>query len=84
MANQLPTTAPTAGDKAYGKIHKTTNNDPKMGAVWVYNRVLVKDEDGELETLLLTDHELGVIRARVQKNPEEHLEPTWLDKLRSL
>tara|TARA_Y100000310_G_scaffold148872_1_gene148153 strand:+ start:251 stop:508 length:258 start_codon:yes stop_codon:yes gene_type:complete len=85
MADQLPTTEIVPRAKLiYGRLHKTINSDPKASAKQTYNRVLVKSEKGQFETLLLTDGELDRIRARSAKNPEEDLVPTWTDKLRAL
>jgi hypothetical protein len=84
MAAQLPTTAPSRGSTDFGKLHKTDNNDYKDFAAWIYNRVLIKNEEGEFETLLFTDNELKVARARSEKNPEEMLTPSLVDKLRAL
>lgn len=47
-----------------------------------YYAVLVWDTDlNEWQNLLMTEHELGEIRPRAQKNPEDTPRPTWLDVL---
>tara|TARA_Y100000310_G_scaffold339251_1_gene431378 strand:+ start:1693 stop:1953 length:261 start_codon:yes stop_codon:yes gene_type:complete len=86
MSKQMPTTAMTTSrtHQAYGKVHRCINNDPKFGSMNFYNRVLVKREDGQFETLLFTDNELGRARERVRKNPEDQLKPTLVDRLRAL
>jgi len=83
VSEQLPTTRPSLGPTDFGKLHVTFNNDPKFGSSIKYHRVLVK-AGGQFETLLLTDSELERIRGRSDSNPEELLEPTWVDKLRAL
>ena len=82
MAKQLPTT--TNKVKGFGKLHQVVNLDPKFGSSQSYHRVLVKNEKGVFETLMLTHGDLQRIRNRASKNPEEHLSPTFFDRLRAL
>jgi hypothetical protein len=67
---------------SFGKIEEVMNIDPKSHlADKTYFRVMVKGDEG-LETLLMTDHELGRVRERVKKNPEDTvMVPSWWDKI---
>lgn len=61
------------------KLLTVTNEEPKFGADLSYHAVLVR-KDGTWTTLLITDTELTTILERTEKNPEDHLKPTWLQK----
>ena len=67
----------------FGHLQTVANIDPKFGSASEYVRVLVKDERGRFETLLLTRTELVRIRDRAKSSPEEDIVPSWLDKLRA-
>ncbi len=65
---------------AYGKLERVANLDPKNGSNSAYFRVMVKGEG--LETLLITEKEMGRIRQRSLRNPEDtQMIPTWWDKV---
>jgi hypothetical protein len=68
---------------AFGKLTRVPNADQKFGSSDHYYQVMVKSDE-QLETLLLTEHEMDKIRERVTKNPEDTVMiPTWWDKLSS-
>ena len=62
------------------KLLTLTNEEPKFGADLSYHAVLVR-KDKEWVTLLITDSELKVILERGEKNPEDHLKPSWWQKI---
>jgi len=64
-----------------GKLHTHENKDGGGHMASAYNRVLVANKYGELETLLITDHELDRLRKRSSKNEADAVEPNWLDRL---
>jgi hypothetical protein len=82
MPKQLPTVHNPI--KSFGRLHKVTNRDPRFGSSRCYNRILIKNEKGVFETLMMTHEELERIRARAAKNPEEQLAPTFIDRIRAL
>lgn len=63
-----------------GKLHTHKNKDAGGHMAASYNRILVVNEQGEFETLLITDHELERLRKRVSKNDADTIEPSWSDK----
>jgi len=63
-----------------GKLLTTTNKEPKFGGALEYHSVLVRHEKA-WKTLLITDSELKTIFDRSEKNPEDHLKPSWWDTL---
>tara|TARA_Y100001937_G_scaffold27551_1_gene39653 strand:+ start:1299 stop:1505 length:207 start_codon:yes stop_codon:yes gene_type:complete len=63
-----------------GKLEKIENLDAKKGSSGVYFRVLVWKGDG-YQNLLLTKNQLEVAIDRATKNPEDEIQPGWLDKL---
>ena len=67
----------------FGKIHWVENLDKKSASSSSYWRVLVKTEEGEFQTLLITDAELSRYRDRATKNPEDLIIPSMWDKLRA-
>jgi hypothetical protein len=67
----------------FGHMQKVPNVDAKFGSAAEYTRILVKNEEGEFETLLLTDNEIARIRERVYKSPEEGITPNIMDKMRA-
>ena len=64
-----------------GRLHYHDNEAPHDAAAQAYARVLVYD-GAEFETLLLTPTELERIRERSERNPEDHLSPSWWDRLK--
>ena len=68
----------------FGALHRTQNLDQKSGANEAYWRLLIKDEKGAYETLLITDHELKRCRDRAKKNPEDLVVVTWWGKVKAL
>ena len=66
----------------FGNLQRVPNVDARFGSAPEYVRVLVRNEQGNFETLLLTEHELIRIRKRAATSPEETIEPTFTDKLR--
>ena len=64
-----------------GHLAKVQNLDRRFGAHRAYHGVLVVDEKGQFETLMLTDADLKRSRERAAKNPEDEIQPTWKDKL---
>lgn len=63
-----------------GKLEQIKNLDAKRSADDVYFRVLVFTEVG-WRNLLLTKEQVDVALRRAEKNPEDELQPSWLDKL---
>ena len=61
------------------KIVTITNEEPKFGADLSYHAVLVRHHK-KWCTLLITGSELITILERSEKNPEDHLSPTWWQK----
>ena len=66
-----------------GDLHPHVNGDRTFGTPKAYVRVLVYNGD-LFETLLLTDSEIKRLRARVDKNPEDSIQPTLWDRLAAL
>lgn len=64
-----------------GKLHTHENKDAGGHMAATYNRILIVNEQGEFETLLITNHELARLRKRVSKNEADVIEPSWSDKL---
>ncbi len=68
----------------FGNLQCVQNVDPKFGAAGHYHRVLVYDpESAEFITLLLTDGDLTRQARRRLRNPEEVIEPGFIDKLKA-
>ena len=63
-----------------GKLEQIKNLDAKRSAEEIYFRVLVWTGTG-YENLLLTKNQLDVSLDRAEKNPEDEIQPSWLDKL---
>jgi hypothetical protein len=61
------------------KLLTVTNEEPKFGADLSYHAALVR-KDKAWVTLLITDSELKTILERGEKNPEDHLTPSWRQK----
>ena len=65
-----------------GKLNYIYNLDKHHSANKGYYYALVYDsEERKYENLIITDSEMGKIRARAQKNPEDVATPSWFDKL---
>lgn len=62
----------------YGKINIIYNQDAAKAANPTYNAICVLNSSGEYETLLLTENDLKVTRARAAKNPEDCIKVSWL------
>ena len=63
-----------------GSLQSIKNLDPKPGANPIYFRVLVHTEAG-WKNLLLTKEQVDVALDRAEKNPEDEIQPSWLDKI---
>tara|TARA_R110002096_G_scaffold23556_7_gene74964 strand:- start:1405 stop:1614 length:210 start_codon:yes stop_codon:yes gene_type:complete len=63
-----------------GRLELINNLDAKQNSNNIYFRVLVKTEDG-WKNLMLTKSQVDVALDRACKNPEDEIQPTWLDKL---
>ncbi len=63
-----------------GKLEQVKNLDAKRSSNDIYFRVLVWTNAG-YQNLLLTKHQLDVATDRATKNPEDEIQPGWLDKL---
>ena len=63
-----------------GKLEQIKNLDAKRSADAIYFRVLVFTEAG-WKNLLLTKEQVDVALERAEKNPEDELQPSWLDKI---
>jgi hypothetical protein len=63
-----------------GKLFESINKVREINSEHCYHKVLVFDEDGHYETLMMTEHELSVIRQRSERNRDEELVPKWHDK----
>ena len=63
-----------------GKLEQVENLDAKRSSNDIYFRVLVWTNAGH-QNLLLTKHQLDVAIDRATKNPEDEIQPSWLDKL---
>ena len=63
-----------------GKLEQVKNLDAKRSSNDIYFRVLVWTDAG-YQNLLLTKHQLDVAIERATKNPEDEIQPGWLDKL---
>ena len=57
------------------------NASRRFGSAATYCRLLVLSEEGQFETLLLTEHDLQAARLRTQKNPEDAIAPGGLLRL---
>jgi hypothetical protein len=68
----------------FGKLYRTENLDKKSGANGSYWRILIKNQDNEYETLLITDYELSRCRDRAKKNPEDLLVVSWWGRVKAL
>jgi hypothetical protein len=68
----------------FGMLHRSQNLDKKVGANSSYWRLLIKDPEGQYETLLITDYELERCRDRAKKNPEDLLVMTWWGRVKAL
>ena len=65
-----------------GKLNYIYNLDKHHSANKGYYYALVYDSvERKYENLIITDAEMGKIRARAQKNPEDITKPSWFDKL---
>ncbi len=63
-----------------GKLEQVENLDAKRSSNDIYFRVLVWT-GMSYQNLLLTKHQLDVAIDRATKNPEDEIQPGWLDKL---
>jgi hypothetical protein len=63
-----------------GRLELINNLDAKQNSNSVYFRVLVKTEEG-WENLLMTKSQVDVALKRARNNPEDEIQPGWLDKL---
>jgi hypothetical protein len=63
-----------------GKLEQVENLDAKRSSNDIYFRVLVWT-GMSYQNLLLTKHQLDVAMDRATKNPEDEIQPGWLDKL---
>ncbi len=63
-----------------GKLEQVKNLDAKRSSNDIYFRVLVWT-GMSYQNLLLTKHQLDVAMDRATKNPEDEIQPGWLDKL---
>jgi len=63
-----------------GKLEQIENLDAKRSSNDIYFRVLVWT-GMSYQNLLLTKHQLDVAMDRATKNPEDEIQPGWLDKL---
>ena len=64
-----------------GVMNVETNYLPYKTASKLYHQVLVINDVGEFETLLITDKELARMRERLSKNDEDKIIPGWFDRL---
>ena len=65
-----------------GKLNYIYNLDKHHAANKGYYHALVYDSvERKYENLIITDAEMGKIRARAEKNPEDAAKPSWLDRL---
>ena len=64
-----------------GRLHRHHQANPHRAADTEYWRIAIINEEGEFETILLTDHELEVCRERGEKNPEDLVEAGFMDKM---
>ena len=67
-----------------GKLNYIYNLDKHHAANKGYYYALVYDSvERKYEYLIITDAEMGKIRARAEKNPEDLVafKPSWLDRL---
>ena len=62
-----------------GTLQRIKNLDPKRSANEIYFRVLVWTGAG-WQNLLLTKHQVDTSIDRATKNPEDEIQPSWLDK----
>jgi len=65
-----------------GHLQQVPNVDARFGSASHYHRVLVKCEDGNLRTLLLTDTDLARLQKRAENSPEETVDPSFWDRMR--
>ena len=63
-----------------GRLELIKNLDAKRSSNELYYRVLVHTEGG-WKNLLLTHNQVDVAMERAEKNPEDEIQPSWLDKL---
>lgn len=71
------------GSTAFGKMHLIRDHIGDTPAL-TFHRVLVVNENGQFETLLLTLKELDDSRKRMKRQPDDVLEPTFIDRMRAL
>tara|TARA_R110000751_G_scaffold144302_1_gene247881 strand:+ start:354 stop:572 length:219 start_codon:yes stop_codon:yes gene_type:complete len=65
-----------------GRLELVENLDRKDSANAQYLRVLVWDVDAhKYRTLILTANQVAVATGRTIKNPEDEIQPSWLDKI---
>jgi len=64
-----------------GLLERKSNLDKKATANPWYISILVKNAEGNYETLLFTEEDLTRSRERTRLNPEDETTPTLLDKL---
>jgi len=65
-----------------GKLNYIFNMDKHHAANKGYYRVLVFDSvERRYENLIITDSEMKKIRERSSKNPEDVVQPSWLDQI---
>ena len=63
-----------------GRLELIKNLDAKRSSDDLYYRVLVHTEGG-WKNLLLTKEQVDVALDRASKNPEDEIQPSWLDKI---
>jgi hypothetical protein len=63
------------------RLYCIPNISAKFGSSETYYRVLVRNDKGQLEYLLMTNDELIRIRHRVTMNPEDCPRPTLWDTI---
>ena len=65
-----------------GRLNYIFNLDKHHAANKGYYSALVFDAvERRYENLIITDSEMKKIRARANKNPEDLVQPSWLDQL---
>ena len=68
-------------DMKRGLLERIGNLDKRTSADSWYLRIVVKNERGELETLLFTEESVAAARERTKANPEDEAKVTWIDKV---
>lgn len=63
-----------------GTLIRQPNLDKKSTANFWYIKLLVKNSNGRLETLIFTEKEVDRARERTSKNPEDEILPGFFDR----